>query len=95
MTPGIDPGADAFARLERDFGVLQWTCSLPSRRDGGGGLHLFLRKPAELFVVGSLDAYPGRRPAARLVAMLRRPVAEADAGKKERRRLRRSRPVRR
>lgn len=56
----VDPrhfaeGDDPLARLLRDFGLPE----CPTVATGGGGFHLYLRKPAGAEVRGSLEAYPG------------------------------------
>lgn len=56
----VDPrhfaeGDDPLARLLKDFGLPE----CPTVLTGGGGFHLYLRKPAEVHVAGSLKAYPG------------------------------------
>lgn len=48
-------GDDALARLKADFRLPD----APFVRTGGGGWHLYLRKPAEMAVCGKLDAYKG------------------------------------
>ena len=56
----IDPrnfpkGDDPLRRLRADFRLPD----APFVRTGGGGLHLYLRKPADRPVVNELDGYPG------------------------------------
>jgi hypothetical protein len=56
----VDPrnfaeGDDPLARLRRDFDLPE----SPAVVTGGGGTHLFLTKPADARVAGSLKAYPG------------------------------------
>ena len=52
------PGDDPLARLEKDAGIaLREIC--PTVRTGSGGLHLYLRKPADLVVRDSLEEYQG------------------------------------
>ena len=56
----VDPrhfaeGDDPLARLLADFGLPE----CPAVVTGGGGFHLYLRKPADLSVRGSLEKYPG------------------------------------
>ena len=49
-------GDDQLARLRRDVGGLP---DCPTVQTGGGGFHLYMRKPAGLATVGELEAYPG------------------------------------
>lgn len=49
------PGDDPLARLRRDVGLPDG----PTVETGGGGLHLYLRKPEGLRVRDALDEYPG------------------------------------
>lgn len=52
------PGDDPLARLEKDTGVaLREIC--PTVVTGSGGLHLYLRKPADAAVRDSLEEYQG------------------------------------
>lgn len=49
------PGDDALARLRADFGLPD----CPTVETGGGGFHLYMRKPEDAEVAGSLHDYPG------------------------------------
>lgn len=49
------PGDDALRRLRADFGLPD----CPTVETGGGGFHLYMRKPEDVEVVGSLQEYPG------------------------------------
>lgn len=49
------PGDDALARLRADFRLPD----CPTVETGGGGFHLYMRKPEGAEVVGSLPDYPG------------------------------------
>ncbi len=49
------PGDDPLARLRRDIGLPDG----PTVETGGGGLHLYLRKPEGLRVRDALEEYPG------------------------------------
>ncbi len=49
------PGDDPLARLRRDVGLPNG----PTVETGGGGTHLYLRKPEGLRVRDALDEYPG------------------------------------
>jgi hypothetical protein len=56
----VDPrhfaeGDDPLARLKADFGLPE----APFVRTGGGGVHLYFRKAAEIAVRGKLNAYKG------------------------------------
>ena len=58
----VDPrnyreGEDSFARLAADFGIS--LDDYPHVRTGGGGLHVYMRKPHDAMVLDSLDDYPG------------------------------------
>lgn len=50
-----EEGDDALARLVADFGL----STHPRVVTGGGGIHLYLTKPADVPVVETLDGYPG------------------------------------
>ena len=52
---GDDP--HSFDRLKADFGFDE--DDFPHVRTGGGGLHVYMRKPAELLTLESLEGYPG------------------------------------
>ena len=49
------PGDDPLARLRRDVGLPDG----PTVETGGGGLHIYLRRPAGLKLRDALDEYPG------------------------------------
>lgn len=49
------PGDDALRRLRADFGLPD----CPTVETGGGGFHLYMRKPEDLEVMNSLPDYPG------------------------------------
>lgn len=48
-------GDDPFARLKADFSLPE----APFVRTGGGGLHIYMRKPAEVAIVNGLPGYRG------------------------------------
>lgn len=57
----VDPrngGTDSLAKLSKALGIdlPSWT---PATRTGSGGLHLWMRKPADMKVAGKIDGYPG------------------------------------
>jgi len=57
----VDPrngGTESLARLSQALGIdlPSWT---PATRTGSGGLHLWMRKPADMKVAGKIKGYPG------------------------------------